>query len=97
MTPLRDESIRLVEHALAEVLGEADVAFHDRADALVWIAEKFRVSVTDALLPWIHRHAPEKEWSAVEWRHWCEAYAEALEEARQRILRDLLDLPREER
>ncbi len=92
---LRDQSIAQVQHVLAEVLQEADGAFRDRAETLVAIAEHFHVSITDALLPWIHLRHPEKQWSASEWRHWCEAYTEALAEARQEILRRMLDLERQ--
>lgn len=90
MKQLREESIAQVQHALADVLQEADGAFRDRAETLVALAEQFHVSITDALLPWIHIRTPEKQWSGVEWRHWCERYAEALEEARQAILRRML-------
>ena len=90
MKQLREESLRQVEHALACVLQEADEAFRDRAETLVLIAEQFRVSITDALLPWIHLRAPEKQWSGAEWRHWCERYTLALEDARQELLRRML-------
>lgn len=77
MTRLHYESVRAVEHALAEVLQEADIAFADRAETLVAIAEQYRVSITDALLPWIYRRIDGKEWSGVEWRRWCERYSAA--------------------
>ena len=96
MKQLREESIMQVRHALAQVLQEADEAFHGRAETLVAIAETFRVSIVDALLPWIHIRAPEKQWSGAEWRHWCERYTAALEDARQEILRRMLDGERQE-
>ena len=90
MKQLREESIAQVQHALADVLQEADPAFRDRARTLVVIAEFYHVSITDALLPWIGIRCADKEWSAAEWRHWCEAYTAALEEARREILRRML-------
>lgn len=94
MKQLREESIAQVQHALAEVLQEADGAFADRAETLVAIAEHFHVSITDALLPWIHIRVSDKQWSGIEWRHWCEAYmlalSAALARARQQTLERML-------
>lgn len=90
MKQLREEAIAQVQHVLAEVLQEADGAFRGRAETLVSIAEHFHLSITDALLPWIRVRHPEKQWSGIEWRHWCEAYTAALAEARQELLQRML-------
>lgn len=88
MKALHEESICAVQHALAQVLQEADEAFRDRAETLVAIAEHFRVSVTDALIPWIHIQSPEKQWSGLEWRAWCERYTEASAELLRKHLEE---------
>lgn len=86
MKQLREESLDQVRHALAEVLQEADEAFRDRAETLVSIAEHFHVSITEALLPWIHIRTNDKQWSGCEWRAWCERYCEACAQLLERHL-----------
>lgn len=86
MKAIHEEAVCAVQHALAQVLQEADEAFADRAETLVATAEHFRVSVSDALIPWIHIESPDKQWSGIEWRHWCERYTEARAELLQRHL-----------
>ncbi len=77
MKPLHEEAVAQVKHALAQVLEEADEAFRDRAETLVAIAEHYQVPIVEALLPWIDIRTPDKEWSGVEWRRWCQRFAEA--------------------
>lgn len=99
MKPLHEESVVQVQHALAQVLAEADEAFRERAEALVAIAEHYQVPIVEALLPWIDIRTPDKEWSGVEWRRWCQRFSEAraellkrhLEEQQQPTLKDLVD------
>jgi hypothetical protein len=75
--PLHEASVEQVKHALAQVLEEADEAFRERAESLVAIAEHYDVPIVEALLPWIDIRTPEKEWSGVEWRRWCQRFSEA--------------------
>lgn len=53
------------------------------AESLVAIAEHHGVT-DEALIEWIH-HVPDdrKEWSAAEFRTWCEKYTKAREESEE--------------
>ena len=79
MTSTRDVSLHWVAERLALMRPDEDRSdLAGRAEALVTIAERYRVPV-EALIEWIDRKAPDKQWSAVEWRRFCELYRRVVE------------------
>lgn len=70
----REVSVEWVRRALAEELRDGSPLVATRAENLVAIAEHYRVQ-TDVLIEWIHTGAPGKQWSAAEFRRWCEMFA----------------------
>lgn len=73
-TNTRDASLRWVEQRLALMLPQEDRSeLAGRAEVFVVIAEQWGVPI-EVLIEWIDRTMPDKEWSAVEWRRFCELY-----------------------
>jgi hypothetical protein len=73
MRTARDASLDWVRRALAEELRDDSSAIGTRAENLVAIAEHHNVP-TEELIRWIHEPSPKKQWTAAEWRHYCEQY-----------------------
>jgi hypothetical protein len=72
----REASVEWVRQSLSEELRDRSPLVTTRAENLVAIAEHYHVPV-DALITWIHTPAPGKQWSAAEFRRWCEVFAPA--------------------
>lgn len=82
MIPAREASIDWVKRSLSEEMGEQAVTAEGLlqwAENLVAIAEHYEVAIED-LVQWIHYRSPLKEWTAAEWRRWCESYVDARRE-----------------
>lgn len=78
-TNTREASLRWVAERLELMLPEENRSeLAGRAEVFVTIAEQYRVPI-EALIEWIDRKAPEKQWSAVEWRRFCELYRQVVE------------------
>jgi ribosomal protein S27AE len=75
------EALNSIRHALKDEIGETPF-IGDTAEALHAIALQFDVRIAD-LLVWIHYRLPGKEWSAGEFRRWCEKFTEARRELEQ--------------
>ncbi len=75
----RAASLDWVTCNLIEQLGGEYTAMADRAETLIAIAERYHV-LTETLVAWIHIATADKEWSAAEWRAWCERFIVAREE-----------------
>jgi hypothetical protein len=87
MMPAREASIDWVKRALSEEIGERAVTGEELvqwAENLVAIAEHYGVAIED-LVQWIHFRSPLKEWTAAEWRRWCEKYVETRRELEKRM------------
>lgn len=71
-----DWAARALAHELSAFSGQLSaVDVEERAETLVAIAEHYGVP-DDVLIAWIHAMALGKEWSAAEFRAWCEAMKE---------------------
>jgi hypothetical protein len=73
MTP-----IERIANTLAEEFGEAPQFYAERAESLDAVREHFGVPI-DACLFWIRDKVPGKEHSLVEFRAWCEKWADTAE------------------
>jgi inhibitor of KinA sporulation pathway (predicted exonuclease) len=76
MSYARQASLDWVRRALAEELRDNSPTMTTRAENLVAIAEYYQIPI-EALIRWIHTRAPRKQWTAAEWRRWCEEYRSA--------------------
>lgn len=75
MTTPHAASLDWVRRALAEELRDDSPSVGTRAENLVAIAEAYAVPIEE-LIRWIHEPAVGKQWSAAEWRRYCQRYAE---------------------
>lgn len=71
----RAAAIDWAARALAHETHHAAVDLMDLAESLVAIAEHFEIP-DEAVIAWIHATADGKEWSAAEFRAWCEKFRE---------------------
>lgn len=78
----RAAAIDWAARSLAHELNEPTPLCEDRAETLVAIAEHYGVP-DDVLIAWIHATADGKEWSAAEFRTWCEQFIKAKEESEE--------------
>lgn len=85
MTAARDASVDWVRRSLAHELREDSPTVGTRAENLVAIAEHHHVPI-EFLVRWIHSPAPNKAWTAAEWKRWCETFAPQLEALLRRHL-----------
>jgi hypothetical protein len=70
--PTRTASVEWVFRSLCvELHRESADSLRDRAETLVAIAEHHQRPIEE-LVQWIHCPAPRKEWSAAEFRSYCE-------------------------
>ncbi len=76
---VREAALEEVTQALEEVLRENSPLIAQRAENMVAIAIRHKVTI-DHLLQWIHVQTPTKQWSASEWRRWCERFNELREQ-----------------
>ena len=80
----REASLHWVAARLALVLPEISLPrLEEHAEALVLIAEQYSVPM-EALIEWIDREEPSKQWAATEWRSFCELYC-SVAQARQEV------------
>ncbi len=75
MTTAREASLDWTRRALAEELRDHTASIGTRAENLVAIAERYHVP-TEELILWIHADCAGRQWSAAEFRRYCEEYAE---------------------
>lgn len=78
MLDARTALIDWAARSLAHEINEPPPLCEERAESLVAIAEHYGIP-DEALIEWIHAPAPEKDWSAAEFRAWCEQFAAAKE------------------
>lgn len=71
MLDARAAAIDWAARSLAHELDEPPPLCEERAESLVAIAEHYGIA-DDVLIAWIHTTADGKEWSAAEFRAWCE-------------------------
>ena len=72
----REAATDWVRRALTEELRENCGLMEERARNLVAIADHFGQPV-ELLIQWIHTPAPRKQWTAAEFRRFCELLARA--------------------
>ena len=77
---VREAVLEEVTRALREALRDNSPLVNQRAENLVAITVEYKIDL-ELLLEWIHISCPTKQWSAAEWRRWCQTYREALREA----------------
>jgi len=73
MIEVRKAALAWVRRALCEELRDPPEELAQRAENLVAIAEHYQVPI-EALIKWIHIRSYGKQWSAAEWRRWCQLF-----------------------
>lgn len=87
MTRAREASLDWVRRSLIHELRDGSPSVRTRAENLVAIAEHHHIPV-EFLVRWIHAPAAGKQWTAAEWKRWCETFAPALEALVRKHLED---------